>query len=100
MYSTKLMLTVPCSNQKFEILSRSNYKGKKLEKLWNDRGPNSSRSLCCLPTVNAINSHYALENFESVFQKSEKTAGFGVVFGLFSAEWIYAAKVTTGTDEA
>ena len=41
-----------------------------------------------------------LENFESFFRKSEKTAGFGVVFGLFSAEWIHAAKVKILTDEA
>ena len=81
-------------------VTRKTRKGPRREKLWNDGGPNSSRSLCCLPTLSAINSHYALENFESVFRKSEKTAGFGIVFGLFTAEWIYAAKVTTGTDEA
>ena len=41
-----------------------------------------------------------LENFESVFRKLEQTAGFGVVFGLISAEWSNAAKVKTVTDEA
>ena len=40
------------------------------------------------------------ENFEIVFRKSEQTAGFGVVLGLFSAEWSHAAKVKTLTDEA